>query len=186
MEHGCNDSPGTFGMFTVGPEYEVKQPLSQFFVSQLINLEWVQPGGGQHEVFAAKSDIDDGAGHALVTAYAVKRPDGQWSVMMVNRDQQNAHRVKISFGEADTDKARIFAGPVEISTFGKAQYHWHPALTRFMAHNEMPAVFPVIAYTQGNADPDGPVAHSEQNGAKDSMYDLPAASVVVIRGKIGE
>jgi F5/8 type C domain-containing protein len=186
MEHGCNDSPGTFGMFTVGPEYEVKQPLSQFFVSQLINLEWVQPGAGPHEVFAAKSDIDDGAGHALLTAYAIKRPDGQWSLMMVNRDQQNAHRVKISFGEADTGKAKTFAGPVEISTFGKAQYQWHPARTRFMAHNEMPAVFPVVAYTQGNADPDGPVAHSKQNGAKDSMYDLPAASVVVIRGNIGE
>ena len=186
MEHGCNDSPGTFGMFAVGPEYQVQQPLSQFFVSQLINMEWVQPGAGQHEVFAAKSDIDDGAGHALVTAYAVKRPDGQWSVMMVNRDQQNAHRVKISFGDADAGKARSFAGPVEIATFGKTQYQWHPALTRFMAHNEMPAVFPVVAYTQGNADPDGPVAHSKQNGARASLYDLPAASVVVIRGKIGE
>ena len=186
MEHGCNDSPGTFGMFTVGPEYVVQQPLSQFFVSQLINLEWVQPGAGEHEVFPAKGDIDDGAGHALVTAYAVKRPDGQWSVMIVNRDQQNAHRVKISFGDGDAGRARSFAGQVEISTFGKAQYQWHPALTRFMAHNEMPAVFPVIAYTQGNADPDGPVAHTKQNASGDGSYDLPAASVVVIRGRVGE
>jgi hypothetical protein len=186
MEHGCNDSPGTFGMFVVGADYQVQQPLSQFFVSQLINLEWVQSGSGEHEVFPAKGDIDDGAGHALVTAYAVKRPDGQWSLMMVNRDQQNAHRVKISFGDADAGKARSFAGPVEISTFGKAQYQWHPALTRFMAHSEMPAVFPVVAYKQGNADPDGPVAHAKQSANGDSSYDLPAASVVVIRGKIGD
>ncbi len=84
MEHGCNDSPGTFGMFTVDINYQVQQPLSQFFVSQQINLEWVQPGVGQHIVFPAKGDIDDGAGHALVTAYALKRPDGEWSVMAVN------------------------------------------------------------------------------------------------------
>ena len=87
MEHGCNDSEGTFGMFTVGKGYEILQPLAQFFTSQLINLEWVQPGADEHQVFSAKGDVDDGAGHALVTAYALKRPDGQWSLMIVNRDQ---------------------------------------------------------------------------------------------------
>jgi len=185
MEHGCNDSPGTFGMFTVGPDYQIQQPLAQFFVSQLINLEWVQPGSGEHEVFSAKGDVDDGAGHALLTAYALKRPDGQWSLMIVNRDQQNSHRVQISFTDQDTGTASSFSGPVDIATFGSGQYQWHPALTRFMAHNELPAVYPVVAYTQGNADPDGPVARSKQTVGKDTLYDLPAASVVVIRGKIG-
>ncbi|MGB6331229.1 MAG: discoidin domain-containing protein, partial [Candidatus Sulfotelmatobacter sp.] len=97
MEPGCNGSPGTFGMFTVDANYQIQQPLAQFFVAQLINLEWAQPAGGEHQVFAAKSDVEDGAGHELVTAYAVKRPDGKWAVMAVNRDQQNAHRVRIAF-----------------------------------------------------------------------------------------
>jgi hypothetical protein len=184
MEHGCNDSPGTFGMFTVDANYQIQQPLSQFFVSQLINLEWVQPGAGQHLVFPAKSDIDDGAGHALVTAYAVKRPDGQWSVMAVNRDQQNAHRVRISFHDQAGPDAGFFSGPVEISTFGKNQYQWHPAETRFMAHSEHAGEKSVVTITKGTADPDGPVLHSRQNGDKDAWYELPAASVVVVRGKI--
>ncbi|HEX8816851.1 MAG TPA: discoidin domain-containing protein [Terriglobales bacterium] len=185
MEHGCNDSPGTFGMFTVGPDYQLLQPLAQFFVSQLINLEWVQPGAGEHEIFSAKGDLDDGAGHALVTAYAVKRPDGQWSVMAVNRDQLNPHSVKISFEDGGS-VASSFNGSVETATFGSGQYQWHPALTRFMAHDEQPAVYPVVAYTQGNADPDGPIARTKQKAGKDTMFDLPAASVVVIRGKIGK
>jgi hypothetical protein len=185
MEHGCNDSPGTFGMFTVDINYQIQQPLSQFFVSQLINLEWVQPGSGEHRVFPAKGDVDDGAGHALVTAYAVKRPDGQWSVMAVNRDQQNAHRVRILFQDQTAQGASFLSGPVEISTFGKNQYQWHPAETRFMAHSEHAGEQPVVATTKGTADPDGPVMHSRQTGGKDALYDLPAASVVVIRGKIG-
>ena len=45
MEPGCNSSPGTFGMFTIDANYQIQQPLAQFFVAQLINLEWVQPGG---------------------------------------------------------------------------------------------------------------------------------------------
>ncbi len=76
MEPGCNSSPGTFGMFTVDASYKIQQPLAQFFVAQLINLEWAQPGGGEHQVYSAKSDVDDGAGRELVTAYALKRPDG--------------------------------------------------------------------------------------------------------------
>ena len=182
MEHGCNDSPGTFGMFTVGPGYQVQQPLSQFFTSQLINLEWVQPGSGEHFVFPAKSDLDDGAGHALVTAYAVKRPDGQWSLMLVNRDQQNSHKVQIAFN--DQGSAQSFSGPVEISTFGSSQYQWHPAKTRFEAHAEHPTEWPVVAYFPGNADPDGPIANSKQTAGKGTSFELPAASVVVIRGKI--
>jgi len=183
MEPGCNGSPGTFGMFTVDANYQIQQPLAQFFVAQLINLEWVQPAGGEHQAFAAKSNVEDGAGHALITAYAVKRPDGSWAVMAVNRDQQNAHQVRIEFkGSADKDAG--FAGPVEILTFGSAQYQWHPGQTRFMAHAENGGERTIVPTTHGTADPDGPIVHTKLTGEKNTTYDLPAASVVVIRGNV--
>ena len=184
MEPGCNASPGTFGMFTVDGNYQIQQPLAQFFVAQLINLEWVQPAGGDHQVFAAKSDVEDGAGHELVTSYAVKRPDGQWSVMLVNRDQQNPHKVRIAFH--GTSDANGFSGPVDISTFGSTQYQWHPAKTRFMAHAETGANKTIVVTEQGSAEPDGPIVHTTQKAEKDTLYDLPAASVVVVRGKIAQ
>jgi len=167
----------------VDPAYKIQQPLAQFFVAQLINLEWAQPGNGEHQVYPAKADIDDGAGRELVTAYALKRPDGQWSVMAVNRDQENAHRVRIAFRDEGTAAAGL-AGPVEISTFGSAQYKWNPPRTRFIAHAEQNAAPTVVAYTSGTADPDGPIMHTKQNEAKDAIYELPAASVVVIKGRI--
>jgi hypothetical protein len=189
MEHGCNDSPGTFGMFNIDANYQIEQPLAQFFVAQMINLDWVQPGPGQHEVFTAKSDVDDGAGHALVTAYAVKRPDGQWSLLLVNRDQQNGHKVRISFQDqaataGSAGREEFFSGVVDVAIFGREQYQWHPAQTRFMAHADEPGVRGVMPYTAGHADPDGPIARRTQNTASNTLYDLPAASVVVIRGKI--
>jgi len=184
MEPGCNSSPGTFGMFTINGNYEIQQPLAQFFVAQLINLEWVQPGTAEHQVYSAKTDIEDGAGHELVTAYAVRRPDNQWSLMIVNRDQQAGHKLRIAF-QGQGGPAGTFSGPVEISTFGSAQYQWHPAHTRFMAHAEHAAERTVTAYTKGWADPDGPIAHSKMNVGKDTLYELPAASVTVIRGMIG-
>ena len=183
MEPGCNSSPGTFGMFTVDANYEIQQPLAQFFVAQLINLEWVDPSGGKHEAFSAESDVEDGAGHELVTAYAVKRSDGKWAVMLVNRDQQNSHSVHIVFQGAG-DESSSFSGPGQISTFGSGQYHWHPGETRFMAHAEAGAQRTVTAYTKGWADPDGPIVHAKQNVSKDTLFEVPAASVVVVRGQI--
>jgi len=184
IEHGCNDSPGTFGMLSVDRNYNIQQPLAQFFASQLINLEWIVPGAEQHDVYPARGDIYDGAGHALVTAYALKRPDGQWSVMLVNRDQGNAYSVKIAFDGRAGESTSSFDGPVEISTFGRAQYQWHPAITRPVGHAEYPAEPSVVTETAGAADPDGPIFHSKQFGDANTSYELPAASVVVIRGNV--
>ena len=184
MEPGCNGSPGTFGMFTINGNYEIQQRLAQFYVAQLINLDWVQPDGGAHQVYAAKSDVEDGAGHDLVTAYAVKRPDGKWSLMLVNRDQETAHKVRVAFREESAHEDS-FAGPVDVATFGSAQYQWHPSHTRFEAHAEHAAERTVVAYTKGWAEPDGPIARTKLTAGKDTLYEVPAASVVVIRGAVG-
>ena len=79
---GCNNSGSTFGMFAVDEEHQITQPLSQFFASKLINTEWLKPGNETHELYPAESDIRDSAGHTLVTSYAVKRPDGEWSLLL--------------------------------------------------------------------------------------------------------
>jgi hypothetical protein len=164
---GHNGSPGTFSFFSADRDFRVKQPLSQYFVSQLLNLEWVQPGDGVHKLFPAASDIRDGAGHVLVTTYAALRPDGQWSLLVINKDQENAHTVNVSFDEAQKKTAANFAGPVSVTTFGKAQYAWHPNLNG------------------GTADPDGPAAKSTVNATAATQFTLPAASVSVIRGSLG-
>jgi hypothetical protein len=183
LEPGCNSSPGTFGMYTVDASYKLQQPLAQFFVAQLINLEWAQPGSGEHQVYSAKADVEDGAGRELVTAYALKRPDGQWSLLVVNRDQENDHRVRLAFRGSENSVAG-FAGPVDIATFGSGQYKWNPPRTRFMAHTDQAAAPTVVTYTNGTADPDGPILRLKENATKDTTFDLPAASVVVIRGNV--
>ena len=166
VHEGCNDSMGTFGMFTTTGTYEIQQPTSQFFASQLINTEWVQPGNGVHKTFSGSGDISDAAGHSLITAYALLRPDAQWSLMLVNRDQENAHKVHIEFnGEAAGGKS-FFTGPVTVITFGSAQYQWHPTKEG------------------GFPDPDGPAVRASVNASADTVYELPKASITVIRGTI--
>jgi hypothetical protein len=186
MEHGCNDSPGAFGMFAIDKNYQVQQYLSQYFASQLINLEWVQPGSGEQHVFPAKSDLTDGAGHALITAYTLRRPDDQWSVMIVNRDQFNAHSIRLNFRADATHTQRTLAGDVAVSSFGRDQYQWHPASTTFMAHAANAGADSVIANTKGFADPDGPIVRSTKQASPNTTYNIPAASIVVLRGTLGK
>jgi hypothetical protein len=166
IHRGCNNSLGTFGLFSTDSNLQVEQPLSQYFASQLINLEWVQPGNEVNRLHSAASDIRDGAGHVLVTVYAALRPDKQWSLMIVNKDQENAHSVRISFEDLEPEKTGHFTGQVKMVTFGRAQYQWHPEIG------------------MGKADPDGPPARSTIAASPGTKYELPAASITVLTGAV--
>jgi hypothetical protein len=183
MEPGCNGSPGTFGMFTVDSKYTIQQPLVQLFVAQLINKEWVEPSPKEHTVFRAHGDLEDGAGHELVTAYALQRPDGTWAVLAVNRDQENAHKVRIAFNK-EGGGAMGFSGEVTVATIGRGQYQWHPPRTRFVAHAEQSAQNTIVMENEGKADPDGPILRRKQGTKEENEIELPAASVTVVRGTI--
>jgi hypothetical protein len=163
---GCNGSLGTFGLFSTDANLQAEQPLSQYFASQMINLDWVQPGDGAHRLFHAASDIQDAAGHVLVTAYAALRPDGQWSLLIVNKDQENGHTVRIAFDGLKPGGEGRFDGPTKMTTFGSAQYQWHPGTMT------------------GKADPDGPPAHSTIAASPATQYELPAASITVLTGTV--
>jgi hypothetical protein len=163
MPHPGN--PGGFGNFLwIDDDYKLLGYPPQYLAAQLITKEWVQPIDAPHKQFKAASDVTDAAGHVLLTAYAVERPDGQWSVMLVNRDQSNDHGVKIAFLDGKADE--YFAGPVERITFGSTEYQWHQE------------------GLGGHADPDGPASRSTVTGGADRIYQMPKASITVLRGKL--
>jgi hypothetical protein len=153
-------------MFMVDDHYQIQQKTAQFFGAQLLTQEWAQPKDAEHKLYAASSDVKDSDGHVLVTAYPLQRPDGQWSVMLINKDHDQAHEVRIIFHSADNNRDALFTGPVAMITFGKAQYQWHAGREK------------------GYADPDGPAATSQITGGENALYNLPAASVTVLRGKL--
>jgi hypothetical protein len=184
MERGCNGTPGTFGMFTVDQDYKIKQPLAQFFASQMINHEWLDMTGGMHRTFPAISDIHDDAGHSIVTAYAVKRPDGAWSVLLINKSQTSAQNVHLAFANQETNTSTFFSGDIQEAIFGSEQYHWHPAHQDFNAHLPVSASSSEDQGTQGYAAPDGPIVRATLHAGKDITFEIPAASIVVLRGNI--
>ncbi len=162
----CANSWGTYHMFMVDQHYQIQQKTSQFFAAQLITQEWAEPKDAEHRLYAASSEVKDSDGHLLVTGYPLQRPDGQWSLMLINKDHDYPHRVRIVFHDVGSNRDTFFLGPVAMITFGKAQYQWHAARKK------------------GYADPDGPPATSRLTGGENAQYNLPAASVTVLRGRL--
>lgn len=163
LSSGCRGF-GTYGNYVADANLNIKAFTAQYHASRLINLEWVQHRAGMHKLYPAACDLKDAAGHTLITAYAVTRPDGVWSLMLVNKDQSNAHEVRIAFDEASAAH-KSFSGPILMVTFGSEQYVWK---------SEGP---------NGHPDPNDPPATKTLPSGTPSVA-LPQASVTVLRGKV--
>jgi len=167
LRPGCH-SWSTYGNFVADEKLEIKQHTAQYFASQMLNLDWVKHGGGMHQLYPATGDLQDEAKHDLVTAYAVSRPDGVWSLLIINKDPSNDHEVELSFENGGKRMAEGFAGPVKRVLFGAAEYVWHSS------------------GTTSRADPDGPAKRSTLDWKQGQKVTLPKASVTVLTGKVSE
>ena len=167
MWRGCDAGGGSFSSIQVDADYEMKGYLSQYFATQLITREWVQPVDQLHRLFRVSSDLRDQNGGAPVTAYAVLRPDGQWSLLVVNRDHDHDHSLTITFQDGTgAGSVRRFAGPLTQVIFGSAQYQWNPR------------------EENGYANPDGPPVKSQIAADAQTKYQIPRASIMVLRGQV--
>ena len=174
---------GGGGFLPIDENNRVRNYPPQYLATQVITKEWVQPVDAVHKLFKVASDVTDTDGNTLVTAYAVERPDGQWSVMFVNKDQDREHSVKVTFADPVLRHDRFFSGTVDRVVFGPAEYEWHA--------DPVPAGAPPVGEGRrgrggsGHADPDGPPSKSSVTaGGQYTLYQLPKASIIVLRGKL--
>ncbi len=106
-----------------------------------------------------------GGSQSWVTAYPLARPDGLWSLLLVNRDFENAHDVEVEFDT--TSGTAWFSGSVTQTQFGPAQYAW------------------IENGRHSYPDPDGPPSKTSVSGGRAVTYTLPAESLTVLTGSIG-
>jgi hypothetical protein len=84
--------------------------------------------------------------------------------MLVNRDENTPHAVRIVFDDKQRRKSETFVGPVSFTTFGSEQYVWK---------NDG---------DNSHADPDGPPFAMIVSDTHERTFTLPKASVTVLRG----
>jgi len=116
---------GNMMLWQADAKGQARWPMPAYWAARMMTRDWAAPGGGVHEVWPATGAALDAKGRPLVTAYALRRPDGRWAMMLVNRDKTHERRIAL---DLLTDQGRrLVAGPLDVVQFGPAQYAWRDA-----------------------------------------------------------
>ncbi|HVZ29220.1 MAG TPA: discoidin domain-containing protein [Asticcacaulis sp.] len=149
---------GTMMLQQADSKGQARDNMPAFWGAQMLSQDWLQSGHGAHVLYPVTTDIHDAKGQPLVTAYAVKRPDGRMAVMIVNRDPDHAHNIHIRLAGA---KRGLKAAMV---------YQYYPALYKWHPNGDIGRVVRDFA----------PVKRQVSAGA---AIRLPAMSLTVVRAK---
>jgi hypothetical protein len=157
-------TPGQNMLFSMDDDGDITHRFATYFGAQLLTQEWTMPGNGQHEIYPAASNIRNRKGEDIVTAYAVHRPDGLWSLLLINKDPKRSYNVRVSFRNEAKKSSASFTGAVDVYQFSGAQYQ---------LNDDLDDPYPIKAEAP---------QHTVIEGSETKTFELPAYSLTVIRG----
>jgi hypothetical protein len=160
----CN-SWGNLALFQSDDQGHILRPLASYYGARILTQEWVVPGKGLHTLYPADCALKNKRGQPLITAYAVKRPDKQWSLLLLNKDPNRAHTIRIAFHGTADQRPRPMIGPTTEIQYSARQYVWHPKGKDGFAKPNLPPL--TIPHPQGSAK---------------TTYTLLPYSITLIRG----
>jgi hypothetical protein len=151
-------------LFSMNRDGEISYRFATYFGARLLTEEWTKPSAGWHEIYPVSLNLRHKESESLLTAYSVHRPDGLWSLLLINKDPRRSYRVQVRFQNETTGNMTSFAGPVDLFQFSPAQY--------------------ALSDDQNNPHPlkAEPPVHMVTPGAPGETFELPAYSLTVIRG----
>jgi F5/8 type C domain len=160
FDGGACASYGNLMLFEADASGQARWPMPSFFAAHMLTGEWLQAGGGLNAIYPA-SGVANADGALIVSAFAARRPDGDWSLLLINRDPAEVHRVSLSIR---TGSGRVPAPliPLRLTQYGQDRYSWRPDGPRGVPTRDQPPVR--IGHLDGG-----------------SVIDLPAYSITVVR-----
>ena len=153
---------GNMMLFEADDNGRARWPMPTYYGAKLMAEEWAQPVNEPHRLYPAVSDVRDEDGNASVTAFAVHRPDGKWSLMLINKDPATAYSVTVGFSDKASGVRANLTGTLNVFQYGPEQYRW------------------VSRGDEGHPDRDDP-PHQAFQDASQPVY-LPPLSLTIVRG----
>jgi F5/8 type C domain len=165
------DFPCTAGnnmLFSLDDDGSAGHRFATYFGARMLTREWVLPGDEIHEMYAATSNARNSKGEQLISAYALHRPDGLWSLLLINKDPRRSFRTGVIFRYSASRVSGNFQGEIETLQYSRKQY---------ILGGPVSEPYPIKA-----DEPEKRVIHSESSGPVTFM--LPPYSLTVVRGKV--
>jgi hypothetical protein len=111
-------------------------PTPTYWAMRLLTEEWLQSGDTPNALYPASLDCLTADERRYVTAWPVQRPDGRWSVMLINRSATQPFHIVLAF-RSSNGKTQTFSGRWQGFQYGAAEYQWvadgpngHPAIDK--------------------------------------------------------
>ena len=155
------DTWGNFMMLLARPDGRAEWRLPTYYAEKLLTNEWAQEMDADHALYPVYIDAD--ATNHAISAYALRRPDGQWAILILNKGR-DARQVRVSI-ENGASRADLRA-PLTVLQYSAKQYQWNAeAELGKPLRSEPPEERQVIAPT--------------------STVELPPVSLTIVRGPAG-
>ncbi|MEP6690946.1 MAG: discoidin domain-containing protein [Gemmatimonadaceae bacterium] len=109
------DSWGNNMLFVSDEQRRITAPNATLYAARMLTTLWADSAGGAHEIFRARVVAEARGAVAPVGAYALRRPGGAWSLMLVNRDPHRTWSVRVPL-----------RAPLDVARLSGAEYEWRP------------------------------------------------------------
>ncbi|MGH7583590.1 MAG: discoidin domain-containing protein [Gemmatimonadales bacterium] len=115
--------------------------LPRYYAAWLLTHAWADSSGGRHAMYPVR--LGAGAGDSLVTAFALRRPDRRWALLLVNREPVRQQTLRV---ELDAHPLpRSLRGPVDVWQYSPAEYHFAPRHLASRPDRDLPPSHRVMA-----------------------------------------
>lgn len=109
--------------FGLGEDGKIKYKTSAFYGMQMLTHFWAQPSDSLLKMYPSVGNIVNRKKQELTSSYSLRKPDGAWSVMLINKDPHKTWNVNVDV--ENTISKKIIPLPLEhLIQYSKAQYHW--------------------------------------------------------------
>jgi hypothetical protein len=116
---------GNLAFFLADSAGQVRDTLPGYWAARLLTTAWADSAGGNHHQYATVVSTDGSDSSPSVGAYALRRPDGRWSVLLLNRDPATARSVAVLLQVGEAASRRPLKGPIDLWQYSSTQYQFH-------------------------------------------------------------
>jgi hypothetical protein len=120
-ELGCR-SWGNNALFVADDEGRVRHSTATYHGARMVNLDWVGQPDEAVQLYPSTVTGGEHFGLGRVSAFALRLPDGSWSLLVLNKDPTNDYKLSVDF--RGWDGLRPAQGPLTLTQLSRAQYRW--------------------------------------------------------------
>ena len=100
--------------------------LATYWALQMVATRWVESGGKPHDLHPVRVETLPADDVAKLSAFAVKRPDNSWGLLLINKDPQKTFTARLFFDPVDVGGHRRMGEAKMLDQFSREQYEWIP------------------------------------------------------------